>query len=159
MTNIPTAKVTIGAGVSLGTTSGPPGTQVKVKGTGALSNESLTIDVGGGLATFKVSADSKGVWETEITVPAAPKGALSIHASGSSGNGATASFNITPTMRISEPTGFPGSAITVEGEGFGFDPIFVPDDLEDGSSSDGKPKPRAQYQGRRVPRSVYNKTT
>ena len=36
--NIPTAKVTIGAGVSLGTTSGPPGTQVKVKGTGALSN-------------------------------------------------------------------------------------------------------------------------
>ena len=27
----------------------------------------------------------------------------------------------------------------VEGEGFGFDPIFVPDDLEDGSSSDGKP--------------------
>ena len=118
-TNIPTAKVTIGAGVSLGTTSGPPGTQVKVKGTGARSNESLTIDVGGGLATFKVSADSKGVWETEITVPAAPKGALSIHASGSSGNGATASFNITPTMRISEPTGFPGSAITVEGEGFG----------------------------------------
>ncbi|MDP7202643.1 MAG: non-canonical purine NTP pyrophosphatase [Candidatus Poseidoniaceae archaeon] len=27
----------------------------------------------------------------------------------------------------------------IEGEGFGFDPIFIPDDLEDGSSSDGKP--------------------
>jgi len=27
----------------------------------------------------------------------------------------------------------------VEGEGFGFDPIFIPDDLDDGSSTDGKP--------------------
>ncbi len=27
----------------------------------------------------------------------------------------------------------------VEGEGFGFDPIFIPDDLDDGTSSDGRP--------------------
>ena len=118
-TNVPTAKITIGAGVSLGLTSGPPGTLLKIKGSGARRNEGLTIDVGGGLAIFQASADGKGVWETEITIPSAPKGSLTIRATGSNGEGATANFSVTPTMLLSEATGSPGSIITVQGEGFG----------------------------------------
>jgi len=111
--------ITIGAGMTLALSSGPPGTLLKIRGSGARSNESLNIDLGGGLATFQATADGKGVWETDVTIPAAPKGSLTIRASGSSGEGATATFNVTPTILVSDPTGSPGSSIIVTGEGFG----------------------------------------
>lgn len=116
--NVPTAKIIIGAGMTLGLTSGPPGTLLKVKGSGAGRNQSLTIDIGGGAAIFQAAADSKGVWEADVTIPSAPKGSLTIRATGTSGDGATATFNVTPTLLLSDPKGSPGSNITVTGEGF-----------------------------------------
>jgi hypothetical protein len=117
--NASPVSITIGAGMTLGVSSGPPGTQLKINGSGARSNESLNIDVGGGLGAFQATANGNGVWETEVTIPPAPKGSLAIRANGAGGEGATASFNVTPTIRLSEPAGSPGNTIVVTGEGFG----------------------------------------
>ncbi|HEU0020572.1 MAG TPA: IPT/TIG domain-containing protein [Dehalococcoidia bacterium] len=116
--NVPTTSITIGAGITLGESSGPPGSLLRITGSGARSNETLIIDVGGGLASFQATADGNGVWETEITIPAAPKGSLTIRAAGASGEGATATFNVTPTLVLSEPAGPPRSTLIITGEGF-----------------------------------------
>ena len=124
--NIPTRQLSIGAGVSLARTNGKPGDVVTISGSGVRANEQITINVGNGLATFEATADRKGVWTTDITIPAAPRGLLIIRATGAVSQATTTSFNVAPKVDISEPTGAPGTAISLEGQGFEANQSSIP---------------------------------
>ena len=118
-TNAPTARLTIGASISLDRNSGPPATQVKINGTGAGSNERIIINVGSGLARAETTANGSGVWTADIVIPSAPRGPLSINATGSNNQTTTVNFNVTSILTLSVPTGPPGFTVVANGEGFG----------------------------------------
>ena len=112
------ASIILGAGMRVEPTSGVPGTVVRVNGSGARSRERITVIVGNNLTRVDVNASTKGVWSADLTIPTAPGGRLTIVASGSSGKGPSTSFTVTPAISVAQPTGFPGSRLTLRGEGF-----------------------------------------
>ena len=120
------ATIILGAGMRVEPTSGVPGTVVRVNGSGARSRELITVIVGNNLATVDVNASTKGVWETDVTIPTAPGGRLNIVASGFSGKGAKTSFTVMPAISVAKPTGFPGSRLTLTGEGFQANQAGIP---------------------------------
>ena len=120
------ATIILGAGMRVEPTSGVPGTVVRVNGSGARSRERITVIVGNNLATVDVNASSKGAWEADVTIPTAPGGRLNIVASGASGKGASTSFTVTPAISVAKPTGFPGSRLTLTGEGFQANQTGIP---------------------------------
>ena len=111
-------KITLGAGLRIEPTSGAPGTVARVNGSGARSRERISVMVGNNLATVDVNASTQGVWSADLTIPTAPGGRLTIVASGSSGKGTSTSFTVTPVISVVKATGFPGSRLTLRGEGF-----------------------------------------
>ena len=116
--SVPALTVTLGAELSLGRSSGPPGTALKVTGAGFGPAETITIAVGDGLAETGASANSQGVWTANITIPPAPSGRLIIRATGARGQPKETDFIVTPAVSLSRPTGSPGTAITISGQGF-----------------------------------------
>ena len=112
------AKITLGAGLRIEPTSGAPGTLIKINGSGARSRERISVIVGNNLATVDVNASTQGIWTADLTIPTAPGGRLIIVASGAGGKGAETSFTVTPAISVVKPTGFPGSRLTLRGEGF-----------------------------------------
>jgi len=132
--DVPKVKLTVVSGIiSLDPSFGSPGTAMKVNGTGAGAKERITVIVGDNLARTEATANSLGEWTAEVTVPPSPQGALAIRASGSTGQGPEASFTVTPTIILtSEPTGPPGSSLTIKGEGFGANQIGIPITFADG---------------------------
>jgi hypothetical protein len=117
--SVPTASVIVGAGINLEQTSGPPGSVVRVTGSGVRARDRVVINVGNGLGNTEATANSQGEWSADLTIPPAPRGPLTINVAGSSGQGAEATFNITSTMTISEPKGSPNSPLIIRGAGFG----------------------------------------
>ena len=117
--SVPVVPLTVAAGFSLGTVSGPPGTVVALNGSGSRPRESITITVGDNLGSAVATADAQGAWSAEVTIPSAPRGSLTIVARGATGQPLTSSFNVTPSFSIEEPSGIPGSPVTAKGEGFG----------------------------------------
>lgn len=111
-------RLTILAALRLDLDRGAPGTVVRANGTGARSRDRITIVVGDNLATVNVKATSRGVWTSNITIPTAPGGRLSIIATGAGGQTAQASFTITPIIVVDRATGVPGSKVELNGEGF-----------------------------------------
>jgi len=111
-------QIIILAALRLDQTRGAPGTVVRANGTGAGSGDRITLVVGANLATVSVNATSQGVWTSNITIPTAPGGRLSIIATGAGGQAAEASFTITPIIGVDRATGFPGSNVELRGEGF-----------------------------------------
>ena len=111
-------RLTILAALRLDLISGAPGTVVRAKGTGARSRDRITIVVGNNLATVDVNATVRGVWTSDVTIPTAPGGRLSIIARGGGGQAAEASFTVTPIIGVDRATGFPGSKVELKGEGF-----------------------------------------
>jgi len=120
------AKINLGAGLRIEPTSGAPGTLVKVNGSGARSRERISVIVGNNLASIDVNASAQGVWSADLTIPTAPGGRLTIVASGSSGKGTSTSFTVTPSISVAKPTGFPGSRVTLRGEGFQANQTGIP---------------------------------
>ena len=123
---VPTLRLTVGAGISLETPSGPPGTPIVIHGSGVRANESITIDVGGGLAVAETTAGASGAWQAEVPAPSAPRGPLTISAKGATGEANTVVFNITSKIEISAAQGQPGSTVTVTGEGFTANQAAIP---------------------------------
>ena len=111
-------RITVIAAMRLDYSSGVPGTVVRVSGTGARSQEGITISVGDDLATVDVKANRQGVWTARVTIPTAPGGRLSILATGVGGKTAEASFTVTPIISVSQARGMPGSSVKLKGEGF-----------------------------------------
>ena len=123
---VPTRRLTVGSGIRLETPSGPPGTLIVIHGSGVRANESMAIDVGGGLAVAETTAGASGTWRLEIPAPAAPRGPLTISAKGVTGEANTVVFNITSRIEISASQGQPGSTVTVTGDGFTANKAGIP---------------------------------
>jgi hypothetical protein len=118
--SVPSLTLAVAAGFELAqTSSGPPGTVVPLRGSGSRSNESITIIVGDNLATAQATADSKGVWITDVIIPLAPRGPLTIIARGTASEPLTNTFNVVPAFSIAERSGIVGGTITATGDGFG----------------------------------------
>ena len=126
LSSVPQLSVTLGAGLRLERTSGPPGTPVRVNGSGARSGERITVIIGNNLDRTEVAANRSGVWSADITIPAAPGGRLSIIASGATSRATETSFTVTPIITLAEPKGSPGSKLTLKGDGFQSNQIGIP---------------------------------
>ena len=101
-------KLTLVSGLRIEPRSGEPGTVVSVSGSGAKSRERITVTAGSNLPGVDVDAKPDGTWETELTLPIRmPGGTLKIVASGARGQKLNANFNVTPSISLAEPTGFP----------------------------------------------------
>jgi len=118
ISRVPAVTLTLGAGLSLEPSSGSPGTALEVSGSGFGPRESITVTVGNGLTEIGVSANSQGAWTANITIPPAPGGRLTIRASGARSAPQETDFTVIPTVSLSQPTGYPGSSVTIEGHGF-----------------------------------------
>ena len=117
-TNVPTVTLTLGAVVSLDRSSGPPGTSLKVSGSGFRSRDSVAVTIGDGLADAVVSADAQGAWTFDMQVPTTASGRIVISATGASGRSIETGFTVRSAVSLSQPSGSPGSSVTIEGTGF-----------------------------------------
>lgn len=115
----PAVTLTLGAGLSLERSNGAPGTVVEVRGSGFKPSESITVTAGKGLTEFGATANSRGVWTANVTIPPAPTGRLTIQASSAVSVPVEIDFTVTPAISMAGTGGEPGASITVTGSGFG----------------------------------------
>ena len=116
--DVPAITLTLGADLSLERSSGPPGTTLKVSGSGFVPRERISITLGDDLSEITATADSQGQWSSDVTIPPVPSGRLTIKASSFGGQPKETDFTVIPTVSLSQPTGSPGSSLTIEGRGF-----------------------------------------
>ena len=116
--SVPAVSLSVAAGFDIITPSGPPGTIVPLHGSGSRAGERITITIGQGLASVVAVADAQGVWDAEVTIPPAPRGALNIVAKGATSQPLTNTFSVTPTFAVEESSGIAGSSVNVNGQGF-----------------------------------------
>ena len=117
--SVPVVTLSVAAGFTLGTASGPPGTVVPVSGSGSRAGERVTIIVGDNLASAIATASAQGAWSAKVTIPSAPRGPLNIFARSATGQPLASAFNITPSFTLEEASGNSGGQVTAKGEGFG----------------------------------------
>ena len=115
---VPPVTLNLGAGISLAHPDGPPGSVVEVLGSGFASNERVTVTAGNGGAAIAATANSRGGWQANLTIPAAPTGRLTIKASASGGVSVETDFTVSPTISMVGTGGEPGSTVMVKGAGF-----------------------------------------
>lgn len=116
--NVPAITLTLGADLSLERSSGPPGTTLEISGSGFGPRERISVTFGDDPLDIVATADAQGQWTSDVTIPPAPSGRLIIKATGSSGQPKETDFTVTPTVSLSQPTGSPGTPLTIEGRGF-----------------------------------------
>ena len=114
----PAASLVLGSGLSLDKTSGPPGSTLKVRGSGFKPRETVRVAAGDNLVTTSVRADTKGVWSADLEVPSSPGGPLVISATGTGGQRTETQFSVTARVSLSNESAPPGSSITMTGVGF-----------------------------------------
>ena len=114
----PSASLVLGSQVSVDQTSGPPGTKLKVNGSGFRPRENVRVAAGNNLVTKPVRADTKGVWSAELEIPVNPGGPLVISATGAGGQRTETEFTITARVALSQQTATPGSSVSISGDGF-----------------------------------------
>ena len=115
---VPPVTLILGAGISLVHSDGPPGSVVEVFGSGFASNESVTVTAGNRGAEIVATANSRGAWQANVTIPDAPTGRLSIKASASGGVPVETDFTVSPKISMVGPGGEPGATVLVKGAGF-----------------------------------------
>ena len=130
-TSVRWATLILGAGLRIQPTSGPPGTTVRVSGSGTKSLEPVAVVLGSNLASTDITANSQGIWSTDITIPSSPSGPLSVVATGSTSRSTSTNFTVVPAIELSEPQGFPGSRTTLRGLGFQAHQSSIPVDFGD----------------------------
>ena len=116
--NAPSAFLVLGSQVSLDKSSGPPGTKLKVSGSGFRPGESVRIAAGNNLAPISVRADGRGSWTAGLEVPASPGGRLVVSATGAGGRRTETEFTVSAQVSLSRQTAPPGSSVTASGSGF-----------------------------------------
>jgi hypothetical protein len=159
-----TFKVT--PGISLNKSSGSPGENITMTGSGFVANDRyITILFAGEeLETeVRVDADAEGYWEKDFEVPEMPKGTYNVTAQGESTPKETISalsFAIKPGLVLSPDEGHVGTDLTVAGGGFAankdvdimYNGSKVEADETDnkGSFAVSFPVPESQHGGRQV---------
>ena len=113
----PPVNFTITSSLSIGTSSGPPGTTVTISGSGFGANAkvSLTFD---GNAIRSVSTNNGGSLSTSFQVPEAPGGPHSVGVSEAGRGAMQTTFTVTPRLTLERNGSPPGSSVTVTGTGF-----------------------------------------
>ena len=96
---------------------GPPGTSVRITGSGYSPNSTVTLNIGGEpLAPLR--ADQRGQLSGTVRIPSTSGGSKVITASAVGAEAAQAPFNVTPTLVISPTTATPGDRVKVSGTAF-----------------------------------------
>ncbi len=111
-----TLKFRIQSTFSVSPSSGPPGTVVRVSGTGFKADSTGMLAIGAD-AIQQVSTDSDGVLDATVTIPEVSGGAKTISPTNLGSGSAT--FTVTPTLAIERSNAVAGARVTVSGTGFG----------------------------------------
>jgi hypothetical protein len=93
------------------------GDRVQVDGVGFLANQPVTLTLNG-VQVGSAIADGSGVFQIEVTVLSLPIGNYVVEARDST-NVASADITITATLSVEPTTGAVGTAVSVNGQGFG----------------------------------------
>ena len=101
----------------LGTTEGPPGTEVSLTGSGFGANATVTIAFDG-KTVRSVTVDSQGSLVTTFQVPLAAGGPRTVGISEGSSGAAESTFTVTPQISLDRLNSSPGSSVTATGTGF-----------------------------------------
>ncbi|MBM3941721.1 MAG: hypothetical protein FJ316_02115 [SAR202 cluster bacterium] len=116
------APFTVGSGLTLSRSSGPPGTAITVGGAGYAPNErNINLTYDGVQVASGITANAQGAWTYNFTVPPSPTGSHTIAAGGASSQGAPPDtvYSVTPALSLNRTSGPPGTSIAVTGAGFG----------------------------------------
>ena len=117
------ASFTITPAISLDKISGSPGTKVKVTGVGFGNAESgIAITFDNDVVASGITANAKGEWSDDFSVPSGASGSHAVGAYGSDSEKddvPPASFTIGAGITLSKNSGAPGISVTVTGSGFG----------------------------------------
>jgi hypothetical protein len=109
-------------GITLGKTSGGPGQNITMTGSGFAAGErDITILFSGQPVRTEIRADNTGYWEEDFAVPQMPKGTHNVTAEGESTAQSAIgvlSFNVTPGLALSPQEGHVDTDLTVTGGGF-----------------------------------------
>ena len=111
-----TLKFRIQSTFSVSPSSGPPGTVVRVSGTGFKADSTGILAIGADTIQ-QVSTDSDGVLDATVTIPEVSGGAKTISPTNLGSGSAT--FTVTPTLAIERSNAVAGARVTVSGTGFG----------------------------------------
>ena len=101
----------------LGTTEGPPGTEVTLTGSGFGANATVTITFDG-KTIRSVTVDSQGSLVTTFQVLLAAGGPRTVGISEGSSGAAEVTFTVTPQIFLDRLNSSPGSSVTATGVGF-----------------------------------------
>ncbi|MBN1190204.1 MAG: IPT/TIG domain-containing protein [Dehalococcoidales bacterium] len=109
--------------ITIDKTSGPPGTQITIHGSGFAANESgVRVTFNGNMVGTTPSVSSTGTWSMTFNVANMPGGSYSVDASGNTttaDNISDLTFRVEPTFTISPTTGSEGTLVTASGTAFG----------------------------------------
>jgi hypothetical protein len=124
LTAVKDATFEVKPAISLDKSSGTPGENITMTGSGFYANDRyITILFAGKEVNteVRVDADNKGYWEKRFEVPQMPKGTYSVTAYGESTpkeSISARSFEIKPDIALSSAEGYVGMNLTVTGGGF-----------------------------------------
>ena len=123
MTGTSYESFTVTPKISLDKTSGAPGTEVTVSGSGFGDEEDgICITFDGDIVASGFTADEDGEWTGEFTVPGGASGSHKVGAYGDDNDEEdvpTVTFKIGAGITINKTSGAPGTSVTVTGSGFG----------------------------------------
>ena len=114
----------IAAELRLSPDEGPPGTSVKINGTGFTDREEITVEYDGDeldIDSGNDETDSAGKFQCTVIIPESTTGEHTITVTDESDVEAEAEFTVTPQIKVSPASGSPGRTVTVDGMGFGDD--------------------------------------
>lgn len=114
----PSAPLVLGSMLILNRSSGPPGTELRISGSGFGPRENVLVAIGSNLVTSSVRADNQGAWTVTLNVPASAGGPLPVSATGARGRRVESEFTVTADVSLSQSSGSPGSSIAAQGSGF-----------------------------------------
>lgn len=116
--NYVTNTITIISSISIAPINGTVGTAVNIDGTGFRANETISLYIDGtNLAISGVTSNAVGSFSTSVTIPAIASGTHQLKAADSINND-TEAFVVTASTISSPTSGYSGTKITVNGNGF-----------------------------------------
>ena len=119
--DVTAARFDVTPGISISPTKGAVGSEFTVKGSGFASNErSIEIVFAGKTAKSGITADSDGIFETKVVVPAAPLGEQEVGARGQNTTLASVEkrkFEVQSKLTVEPLSGNVGTQIEVSGAG------------------------------------------
>jgi len=120
VTNYATDSFSTRESLTITTTSGTPGDEVTVNGTGFRANRPITITLGGEVVSStspKPRSNDKGSFSDAFTVPLRPSGTYEVEASDGTYR-AKVNFTVVSGVSLTPTTGTADTKLTVTGTGF-----------------------------------------